>query len=188
MLQYTSAYLKLQSNILGLWNTLPRSTISTISKHGILRKRTHRGVNSGLKHVIFRRHPTNIPVLITPRQSSKTNNSVNSATPFRQVYKPLGVNTTNLTRIELPKWQLPSVLNLNARSLLPKVDELETIAFMNSIDIIGVSETWCNKDMPNSVCYLLGVTTLNATTGVTALVVAFAVILKSIYHTIAGSN
>ena len=38
----------------------------------------------------------------------------------------------------------------NARSLIPKIDELEVVANVNEADIICITETWLTPDIPDS--------------------------------------
>jgi len=45
----------------------------------------------------------------------------------------------------------PSLLLLNARSLLPKIDELRIISHIRSPDVICVTETWFNDSIESSL-------------------------------------
>ena len=53
------------------------------------------------------------------------------------------------TREKLPSSNLPSILMANVRSLLPKVDELDTIAQLNSAQVISITETWLSNAIPD---------------------------------------
>ena len=44
---------------------------------------------------------------------------------------------------------LPSILMANVRSLLPKVDELDVIAQLNSAQVISTTETWLTNAIPD---------------------------------------
>ena len=50
----------------------------------------------------------------------------------------------------------PSILLLNARSLLPKFDELKLFVYNSLPDIICVTETWLHRDIDSSLIYLCG--------------------------------
>ena len=44
---------------------------------------------------------------------------------------------------------IPPILMTNVRSLLPKVDELDVIALLNSAHVISVTETWLTNALPD---------------------------------------
>ena len=48
-----------------------------------------------------------------------------------------GINNNNLVRIPLCKWGIPRLANINARSLVPKIDELSTILSVWKIGLAG---------------------------------------------------
>ena len=54
------------------------------------------------------------------------------------------------------KWDLPTVLNTNARSLSNKLDELDLVLQANNVGIAGISETWCTSDMPDEALAING--------------------------------
>ena len=69
-----------------------------------------------------------------------------SATGTCQTTPPISSSSNDTLRI----------IYTNARSLNNKVHELEVIAYENDADIILVSETWCNKDIPNTLLDIPG--------------------------------
>ena len=67
-----------------------------------------------------------------------------------------GCNKNNLHVIHLPKWDLPHIANINARSLLPKMDELATIMQISDIGVAAVTETWLGDHVPKSAIEIAG--------------------------------
>lgn len=67
-----------------------------------------------------------------------------------------GANLKNLITVHDMIWDLPSLLLTNARSLNNKFDELELVAKDNGADIICVTETWMNSEIPDSVATFSG--------------------------------
>lgn len=71
------------------------------------------------------------------------------------IHSTRGVNAKNPVQLT-PKsrWHIPTLLNLNARSLnTEKIDELSAVASNNSVSVICITETWFNDYMPtDSVC------------------------------------
>jgi hypothetical protein len=51
---------------------------------------------------------------------------------------------------------LPGFYLLNARSLLPKIDELTALLSANDIDLVAITESWLNKDIDNSLLSISG--------------------------------
>ena len=50
------------------------------------------------------------------------------------------------------QWDLPTVTNLNARSLsIEKTDELQVIADNNNVECICVTETWLKEYISNNI-------------------------------------
>ena len=43
---------------------------------------------------------------------------------------------------------LPTIVNINPRSLYNKVDEFCTLVKMESVDVVFVSETWEREELP----------------------------------------
>ena len=60
------------------------------------------------------------------------------------------------TVTEQLNWDLPILLNANVRSLTYKTDELEHLVQSRSVDIVGLSETWCHSDQPSDVFSISG--------------------------------
>ena len=54
------------------------------------------------------------------------------------------------------KTALPNISLLNARSLLPKLDELSASLSFNPVDIIAVTETWFNEDIEDNLVSIYG--------------------------------
>ena len=52
------------------------------------------------------------------------------------------------------KSYLPSFLISNVRSLVSKVDELATVALVNDVDMICITETWLSSSIPDSLISL----------------------------------
>ena len=57
------------------------------------------------------------------------------------------MNRNNISR-------LPSFLLINARSLLPKIDELSLLLSIHPIEFIAVTETWLNDTVPEQLIYI----------------------------------
>ena len=54
------------------------------------------------------------------------------------------------------KTAIPKIPLLNARSLLPKLDELSASLSFNPVDIIAVTETWFNEDIEVNLVSICG--------------------------------
>lgn len=103
----------------------------------------YRGKRSGKRVKLSR----NIPVIV-PRRFDKALfhcRSLHNLIPVKKASKLAPV-----TSHRFPV-SLPSVLICNARSLQPKVDELECIAENNNADVICVTETWLSEQIPDTV-------------------------------------
>ena len=73
-------------------------------------------------------------------------NSLGSGKPFvNRLHR-------NLKSVPLSKWKIPIVINTNARSLIPKLDELKTLSENTGADIMCITETWCRENIPD--CHL----------------------------------
>ena len=63
----------------------------------------------------------------------------------------------NPTADKMRKWNLPSLINLNARSLnSEKVDELHVTVATHDVSIVCVSETWLKDYMDSSSLIMQG--------------------------------
>ena len=63
----------------------------------------------------------------------------------------------NPTADKMRKWNLPSLINLNARSLnSEKVDELHVTVATHDVSIVCVSETWLKDYMDSSSLTMQG--------------------------------
>ena len=51
---------------------------------------------------------------------------------------------------------LPSFYLFNARSLLPKIDELTALLSTNSVDLVAITESWLKSDIENSLIFFPG--------------------------------
>ena len=59
---------------------------------------------------------------------------------------------------EIQRWDLPCIINLNARSLnTEKIDELQVIASNFNVSIICVTETWLKTILTMSMFLLTGI-------------------------------
>ena len=93
----------------------------------------------------------NIPVKVTNRPSfvrhSSTQHQNNN-------------NKANLRKVKLSeqrtKSQFPCFLLLNARSLLPKIDELSALLATIDVDLVAVTETWLKEDVPKDLVSIDG--------------------------------
>ena len=74
-------------------------------------------------------------------------------------------NASNLIRVrrcnhvetnKVSKSRLPKLALINARSLLPKVDELIANLSVNTINLVAVTETWLNDDIEDNLVSIRG--------------------------------
>ncbi len=74
----------------------------------------------------------------------------------RRPYQNLGRTVNhhvlkNLKKMKAPKrYDIPTILSANVRSLPKKVDEIEQIALLNSAGVICITESWLSPDIPDS--------------------------------------
>jgi hypothetical protein len=62
--------------------------------------------------------------------------------------------------IEINRYDFPSIMSSNITgALCNKLDEINTVALQNNVDIICLSETWCNSNIPDESVQLNGFTT-----------------------------
>ena len=54
------------------------------------------------------------------------------------------------------KTTVPKISLINARSLLPKFDELSASLSINPVDIMAVTETWFNEDIEDDLVSIDG--------------------------------
>ncbi len=59
-----------------------------------------------------------------------------------------GPNPNNFA--QLPKYDLPTFLNVNARSLTKKLDELDVVIRQNHVDICAITESWFSESVPEA--------------------------------------
>ncbi len=110
-----------------------------------------------------------IPVIITPRNndhsyqyySSTTSTHLNINTKTYPKRARILSNLKQINRITSSpkvKVKLPGFLLTNARSLAPKLDELEILLHESSADVAAVSETWLHKDIDSKYLEIQGFT------------------------------
>ena len=73
-------------------------------------------------------------------------------------HRTTGVNADNLVTLAInPRWGLPTILGLNARSLsIEKSDELLAVARTNNVGCVCVTETWFKSYMSTESVGLAG--------------------------------
>ena len=96
-----------------------------------------------------------IPTRITARKSQPF------STTYRNHYRPGGSNILNLKNIVIhkpnacitksSKSHLPSFCCINARSLLPKIDELTSFLSCRQPSVVAVTESWLNSDIEDGL-------------------------------------
>ena len=91
-----------------------------------------------------------IPVRITNNRAKTVVNHINNHRQLKLVSTSIhdqAMNRNNISR-------LPSFLLINARSLLPKIDELSLLLSIHPIEFIAVTETWLNDTVPEQLIYI----------------------------------
>ena len=83
----------------------------------------------------------NIPVILSNCQPPKNNHVQRNLNNIIQV-SIKAISPNHPTRVCVKKFVLPKMLLLNARSLLPKLDELRALLSVNTVDMVVVTETW----------------------------------------------
>ena len=83
----------------------------------------------------------NIPVILSNRQPPENNHVQRNLNNIIQV-NITAVSPNRPSGIRVKKFVLPKMLLLNARSLLPKLDELRALLSVNTVDMVVVTETW----------------------------------------------
>ena len=101
-----------------------------------------------------------IPTRITARKSQPF------STTYRNHYRPGGSNILNLKNIVIhkpnacitksSKSHLPSFCCINARSLLPKIDELTSFLSCRQPSVVAVTESWLNSDIEDGLVSING--------------------------------
>ena len=87
-------------------------------------------------------------------------------TTYRNHYRPCGSNILNLKNIVIhkpnacitksSKSHLPSFCCINARSLLPKIDELTLFLSCRQPSVVAVTESWLNSDIEDGLVSING--------------------------------
>ena len=91
-----------------------------------------------------------IPVRITNNRAKTVVNHINNHRQLKLVSTSIhdqAMNRNNISR-------LPSFLLINARSLLPKIDELSLLLSIHPIEFIAVTETWLKDTVPEQLIYI----------------------------------
>ena len=91
-----------------------------------------------------------IPVRITNNRSKTVVNHINNHRQLKLISTSIHDQATIRNNIS----RLPSFLLINARSLLPKIDELSLLISIHSIEFIAVTETWLNDTVPDQLIYI----------------------------------
>ncbi len=71
------------------------------------------------------------------------------------VYKQTGCNPSNLVNLT-SAYEMPTIVNTNAQSLVCKVDELSVFLKENNVDIACISETWLKDTVPDNAVNIDG--------------------------------
>ena len=67
------------------------------------------------------------------------------------------VNYENLTNVAVNKYDFPVVLNTNITgALCDKITEIYEIVKQNSVDVVCLTETWCNSNIPDEAMQIPG--------------------------------
>ena len=91
-----------------------------------------------------------IPVRITSNRAKAVANRINNHRQLKLISTSIhdqAMNRNNISR-------LPSFLLINARSLLPEIDELSLLLSIYSIEFIAVTETWLKDIAPEQLIYI----------------------------------
>ena len=127
---------------LTLHSDIQRSVSNLGIKNNKLVHKTHRGCRGGKcndrvnKPDIFEKcNETGKPMIPTILTATRT------VKPHNQVSDP-----TNLIQVPVNKWNVPSLLNANIRSINNKYDELAILCKDQSVDLIFLTESWCTED------------------------------------------
>lgn len=96
-----------------------------------------------------------IPVRITQREKIATTNQrtklCHNCIPIpRATIANKNSNTRSI------KGSHPSFFLINARSLLPKIDELTALLSVNPVDLVAITEPWLNNDIQDSLLHING--------------------------------
>ena len=93
-----------------------------------------------------------IPVRISYRnRRHRPKQNMRNASNLIRVRRCNHVETNKVTKSRLPKLAL-----INARSLLPKVDELIANLSVNTVNLVAVTETWLNDDIEDNLVSIRG--------------------------------
>jgi len=101
-----------------------------------------------------------IPVWITHHSTVKTrvfNYNMEVYNQDQRHFPIRGCTPSNLINITSSQlWDIPTIMNCNARSVTFKTDELSTIMSLNNIGIAIITETWLNENIPNDSIAISG--------------------------------
>ncbi len=117
---------------------LNSESFAKITELGII-KTTHRGTRAGINR------PRPIKVI--------TSNTSKAGQTNKQSH---GSNINNLVSVPIHKYNISSLLSANVRSLVLKIDDLQSVCNTNNVDIMALSETWLKPTMPDEPYRLSG--------------------------------
>ena len=98
-----------------------------------------------------------IPVRISSFRISRPKRrgrNVNNLIPVSKVNNHININTYRTGQFKSPT--RPSFGLINARSLLPKVDELTVLMDNSGMDIVAITESWLHKDIDDNLLSISG--------------------------------
>ena len=67
-----------------------------------------------------------------------------------------GLVHKNLVNIPCASWDFPRLLNCNAQSVLPKIDELQVLCENHQTDVVAITESWLSKDIASDLLCIDG--------------------------------
>ena len=138
MLRYTAQQLFSIAAMMkqtGAVGRLPTTVWSTLKSHGLCNKYIKRGTRAGIN----RQRPIRVVV------------NCRNILPRKQ--QP-GVCVSNLVGIKTDTFNIPTLMNTNARSLIPKLDELSVTLTEHKVDVCCITESWCPTSVPDRVLLL----------------------------------
>ena len=78
--------------------------------------------------------------------------------PRKLINRVTSPDYNNLNHINTTNWRLPSLLNLNIRSVINKLDALTNLIDVYKVDIASITETWLFDEVPTRVIDICGYT------------------------------
>ena len=72
-----------------------------------------------------------------------------------KIRKPLSLlNWEGRISIKTNRYNLPTVMNANVRSINNKIDDLYSVAAIKNVDIACLTETWLKEEVPNELIHI----------------------------------